>query len=115
MSRLLQKFGHDVRGARSMAEARNVADEGAFDLLLCDIGLPDGSGLELIRELRTRGAGNGHPPFKGIALTGYGITPEESCAHDQGFDAHLTKPIDLDNLRRTIDELASNNGGASSL
>ena len=55
MSRLLQKFGHDVRGARSMAEARNVADEGAFDLLLCDIGLPDGSGLELIRELRTRG------------------------------------------------------------
>jgi CheY-like chemotaxis protein len=105
MQRLLRLFGHDVKGARNLADALTVAADGEFDVLLSDIGLPDGTGLDLIRELRARES-NGHRLFKGIALTGFGMAEDQRRAHEAGFDAHLTKPVDIEVLRETIERLS---------
>ena len=104
MQRLLRLFGHDVRGARSVADALAVAGNAEFDVLLSDIGLPDGSGLDLIRELRLRRGDRN--AFKGIALTGFGMAEDQLRSQDAGFDAHLTKPVDIEALRETIERLA---------
>jgi hypothetical protein len=100
MTRLLKSFGHDVRAAGSVAAARKAAALEDFDLLISDVGLPDGTGLELMRELRL------HRPVRGIALTGYGTEEDLKLTADAGFAEHLTKPIEPGRLKEAIDRLA---------
>ena len=67
-----------------------------FDLFLCDLGLPDGTGIDLIRKVReTR-------KTPAIALTGFGMQEDVERAQKAGFDAHLTKPVNLQKLEATM-------------
>ena len=96
MSSVLRHQGHDVRRAGTVAAALQAAQAEPFDLLISDIGLPDGSGLDLMRQLRLR------HPMRGIALSGFGMEEDVRRSRAAGFDEHLTKPVSLDVLETTI-------------
>ena len=98
LSRLLRLDGHEVATANSVASARAVIgrDDCEFDLIISDIGLPDGNGLDLMRDLQSR------RPCPAIALTGFGMEDDIRRGLDVGFRAHLTKPIDFRTLEATI-------------
>jgi CheY-like chemotaxis protein len=99
MKRLLERMGYEVSTADSMQGALAAAQQERFDLLISDIGLPDGSGLELMRELmRTR-------PMKGIALSGFGMEEDIAKSRAAGFEQHLTKPVNLTRLESALKEL----------
>ena len=100
MSRLLRTLDHQVTAADSKAAALAAAAGQAFDLLISDIGLPDGSGLELMGELLAQ------RPIKGIALTGYGLESDIEETRRAGFAAHLTKPIKFGDVAEAIRQLA---------
>ena len=99
MQRLLNRRGFVVRTAASMADALRAADGARIDLMISDIGLPDGSGLELMRRLDGR-------RIKGIALSGFGMDEDVRKSRAAGFSEHLTKPIDLEQLEAAIDRVA---------
>lgn len=96
---LLRVEGYAVELADSVADALRRAASG-FDILVSDIGLPDGSGRELMRKLC---AGR---PVRGIALTGYGTDEDVRLDAEAGFAAHLTKPVDPDKLIALLAEFA---------
>jgi CheY-like chemotaxis protein len=104
MLRLLRALGHEVIGAQTFAEALKIGQGQSFDLLLSDVGLPDGSGLDLITEIRAARNGDSST-LRGIALTGFGMEDDVRRTGEAGFDAHLTKPVDLDVLQSTIGSL----------
>ncbi len=87
MRLLLTADGHTVEAAGDVATALELAGRHTFDLLLSDLGLPDGSGHDLMRQLRQRGH-----TFPGIALSGYGQGEDIQQSRAAGFAAHLTKP-----------------------
>ena len=87
MRMVLTADGHTVEIAGDVATALELADQRDFDLLISDLGLPDGSGHDLMRQLRERGR-----TFPGIALSGYGQEEDIRRSREAGFSAHLTKP-----------------------
>ena len=93
MSRLLQSFKHDVKSASSIKTALALASAHPFDLVITDIGLPDGSGAIMMSQLRQI------YKLPGIAVTGFG---EEDIDFSSGFIARLIKPITLEQLERAI-------------
>ncbi|HYO11501.1 MAG TPA: PAS domain S-box protein [Tepidisphaeraceae bacterium] len=96
MLRLLRGHRYDVQWAGSIEGALKVAAEHPFDLVVSDLGLPDGSGLELMRHLRERYG------LKGIALSGYGMEEDIRQSREAGFLEHLTKPVNFASLREMI-------------
>jgi PAS domain S-box-containing protein len=98
---LLGQLGHSVRTADSVAAALRTAAAQPFDLVVSDIGLPDGSGLDLMRELRARHR------LAGVALSGYGMDEDLRRSHDAGFSDHLIKPVHIDRLQEAIGRLVS--------
>jgi PAS domain S-box-containing protein len=98
MAALLEMFGYRVRVASSVQAALRAAEQD-FDVLVSDIGLPDGTGRDLMRELSAR------RPVRGIALTGYGTTEDAIQNADAGFARHLVKPVDPNTLVATIGEV----------
>ncbi len=106
MTRLLKASGHQVEAAADVATALNRAEEGEFDLLLSDLGLPDGSGLDLMRALRARGS-----QLPGIALSGYGQEQDIQQSRDAGFTVHVTKPVDIDRLMEAIRQVTESPPG----
>ncbi len=100
MARLLKNLGHDVITAGTMSEAIKRIDTEPFDLLISDIGLPDGSGLDVMRELKRRG----HVP--GIAISGYGHDEDLRRSQEAGFAEHLVKPVNADDLAASIHRAA---------
>jgi len=92
---LLRSEGFDIFVATSVAAAleRDISE---FDLVLSDIGLTDGSGLDLMRQLRAR------KNVPGIALSGYASEADIQASQEAGFSAHLVKPVSLDKLVATI-------------
>lgn len=105
MSMVLSAEGHAVETASDIATALQLAAQHPFDLLLSDLGLPDGTGHELLRELRAQGHA-----FPGIALSGYGQDDDIRRSREAGFAAHLTKPASREILTRTIVELSGRMG-----
>ena len=101
LGRLLSADGHDVATAPTIATALRAADEHPFDLVLSDLTLPDGSGLDLMPLLRDRH----HLP--GIALSGYGAPEDLDRSRRAGFLAHLTKPVTPDALRTALAQFAA--------
>jgi signal transduction histidine kinase len=99
MKRLLAKRGYSVQAASSVAEALRTAAGNAFDVLISDIGLPDGTGLQLMRELSAR------RPVKGIALSGFGMEEDVERSREAGFVEHLTKPISVEQLQAALDRV----------
>ena len=104
MGRLLRGLGHAVTTAGTIGEAFEAFEAARFDLIVSDIGLPDGSGLELMkRAIALRGR------VPAIALTGYGMEEDIRRSRDAGFTAHLTKPIDFAKLEAMIRQVAPTN------
>ena len=96
MSKLLKSFGHRVITAATVAEANSQVEIGAFDLLLSDIGLPDGSGLDIVRTARQR------RPTRAIAISGFGQEDDIRQSKEAGFTEHLVKPVDFELLKASI-------------
>jgi len=88
MCLLLTMEGHEVVTASRVAEALAAVEAAAPDILISDLGLPDGSGLDLIRDLRARGV-----RVPAIALSGYGTSADIELSKAAGFGEHLVKPL----------------------
>jgi CheY-like chemotaxis protein len=101
LKRLLEASGCAVETAGSVAEATEAAERECFDILVSDLGLPDGTGCDLMRSLRER------YPLKGIAMSGYGMDEDLRKSLEAGFSEHLVKPVDISALERAILKLAS--------
>ena len=99
LSRVLRRRGFGVTAAGSVAAARVQLAAARPNLLICDIGLPDGTGWELLEKLRPLG------PLRAIAMSGYGMTHDVEKSREVGFAAHLTKPIDFPRLEALIGEI----------
>ncbi len=98
--RLLTRRHFEVTTASTLAEAREAINRRDFDLIVSDIGLPDGSGCTLMAELRAKKTG-----MPGIALSGYGMEDDLARSQAAGFNAHLTKPINVKTLDEAIARL----------
>jgi PAS domain S-box-containing protein len=101
LARLLKHFGHDVLTASTVEEAMNAFRSHPFDAILSDIGLPGGTGYDVITEAKRT------HDVKGIALTGYGMAEDIRRSEEAGFDFHLTKPVDAVELRTILRELSA--------
>jgi DNA-binding NtrC family response regulator len=97
MSCLLEREGYRVSVADSLAAAVEVVTTGSIELVLSDITLPDGSGLDLMRRLRDHGC-----ETKAIAISGFGAAHDVSSSLDAGFATHLVKPVDIDTLLAAV-------------
>jgi CheY-like chemotaxis protein len=86
MRAILEGRGFHVLSATTCAEALQQAEEG-FDLLLCDIDLPDGTGIELLERLRAL------HPVRAIAMSGYGMPDDIERSLQAGYHRHLVKPF----------------------
>jgi PAS domain S-box-containing protein len=104
---LLELDGHVVHTAGDVATALEEAVPGRFDLLISDLGLPDGSGLDLIRALRS----HGHD-LPAIALSGYGQEHDVQQSRAAGFQVHLVKPIDPERLLETVQAVVARGASA---
>jgi len=100
---LLTMNGHQVRVANCVAQALNIAEEYEFDVLISDIGLPDGRGTELLTRLReTR-----QQDISAIAMTGFGMDRDLEESRLAGFTAHLTKPVEYSALEQVLVRLSA--------
>ena len=72
-----------------------------FDVVLSDIGLPDGSGYEVIAQAKRK------QPIKAVAITGFGTNEDVRRGKEAGFDFHLVKPIDFHELRTVLDQVGA--------
>src|SRR6266481_26550 len=101
MKRMLERRGYQITIAHSAEQAVEKVRTQEFDLLISDIGLPDRSGYDLMREVRL------NKPLPGIALSGFGSEQDINQAKEAGFAEHLTKPINFERLEKTIQSLLS--------
>jgi two-component system CheB/CheR fusion protein len=97
LARLLNLSGYQVETAGTFASALEICDGGKFDLVISDVGLPDGSGYDLMREILARRCVS-----KGIAVSGYGTEQDVEQSMLAGFTEHLVKPVSFELLRDTI-------------
>ncbi len=96
LSRLLTRRGYEVQTADTLERAITVAAEHPFDVLISDMGLPDGTGIQVMERLAARG------PVRGIALSGFGMEEDIQRSKAVGFREHLTKPVDILRLDAAI-------------
>lgn len=96
LSVLLERCGCQTVTAKTAADARSRLNGMHFDVLISDLNLPDGDGLDLVREAKEKYA------LKTIALTGRAAPEERQAGLDAGFDFYLTKPIDFHALRQAL-------------
>jgi CheY-like chemotaxis protein/anti-sigma regulatory factor (Ser/Thr protein kinase) len=101
LTRLLRRRGYQVQSASSLQSALELSAKEQFDVLISDLGLPDGSGIDLMQKLTAE------RPLFGIALTGFGMEEDVRKSRDAGFKHHLVKPIDLTKLDLLIQEGAA--------
>jgi CheY-like chemotaxis protein len=102
LERLLARRGFAVRTATSIAEALEVAREHEFDMVISDIGLPDGRGTDLLERLQQQ---RGDCP-PAIAMSGFGMEEDLARSRNAGFSEHLTKPVEFPALQHAIARLA---------
>jgi HAMP domain-containing protein/signal transduction histidine kinase len=100
LTSLLRRRGYQVKSALTFQTAIELSAKEEFDVLISDLGLPDGSGIDLIQKLALK------PPL-GIALTGFGMEQDIRKSREAGFHHHLVKPIDLNKLDALIQEGAA--------
>ncbi|MGC1481858.1 MAG: response regulator [Chthoniobacterales bacterium] len=102
----LKDQGHQVRSAHTVAEALETIPAVKPDVLISDIGLPDGTGWELLTRLET--------PVFAIAMTGFGRPADVRRSREAGFREHLTKPFPLQKLDILLDNALSEKNAAGS-
>ena len=100
LSRLLSHFGHQISVADCTQSALEIVQSQEFDVVLCDIGLPDGTGYDVISQAKQK------QPVKGVALTGFDKDEDIRRSREAGFDFHLTKPVDFHELRTILAQIA---------
>src|SRR4051812_32510133 len=100
MKRLLERLGYEVHTKHTVREAYDAANASRYDLLISDIGLPDGRGVDLIRQLRQNAN-----PIRALALSGFGMDEDIRRSKEAGFQDHLTKPVSFSRLQEVIAEL----------
>ena len=105
LSRLLSVRGYHVHAAADMASALEVASRAELDVIVSDIELPDGSGLELLGSLRSSGSA-----IPAIAFSGFGAPADIEQTRLAGFAIHLTKPVDFRRLDEAIRQVAASAG-----
>ncbi|MEY2438702.1 MAG: hypothetical protein QOI34_87 [Verrucomicrobiota bacterium] len=99
LTNLLTHWGFDVSPAGTLQSGLNRLETESIDVILSDIALPDGTGYALIQEARRRGK-----EVLAIALSGYNYPAEIEIAKLTGFDHHLSKPCDCQQLRSLLEE-----------
>jgi two-component system CheB/CheR fusion protein len=97
---LLERMGHSVTAAATMREALRAIPDSRSDVLISDIGLPDGDGWELMRRL------NGQRPRYAIAMSGRGMADDSARSRAVGFRHHLVKPTGPEQLAELLDRAA---------
>lgn len=102
IQKLLRRRGYQVQVANCVSQALKIASQCKFDLVISDIGLPDGTGMELMRELKLRYS------LPGIALSGYGMDRDHARGMQAGFSIYLTKPVNAAQLLQAVDHVLSN-------
>ena len=98
LTRLLKNHGHEVKTATCVQDAIAAGGRETFDLLLSDLGLPDGSGLDIMRWFSR------HHPIKGIVFSGYGMDTDVEASKEAGFSVHLVKPVVAQRLIQAIQQ-----------
>jgi two-component system CheB/CheR fusion protein len=104
LARLLGDAGYEVQTAHSVAAALHLAGAHAFDVMVSDIGLPDGTGYELMTQIRDR------HNIPGIALSGYGMEDDLRKGRDAGFHEYVVKPVNASQIVRAIRRLMTKPG-----
>ena len=100
MASVLRRQGHVVRTATNLSRALEAASD-EFDVVVSDLDLGDGSGLELMRKVRSRG------DTPGIAMSGYATEEDVRQSREAGFAVHLAKPITFGTLESAIQQVAA--------
>ena len=100
---LLRKEGLDVCTAGSRAEAATVLARAAVDLVLTDVRLPDGDGIEVLRHVKA-----GSPETAVVVMTAYGTSETAVAARKLGAEAYVLKPFDVDELRVVVKDALAN-------
>ena len=103
LSRLLTRRGFEVTPAANAGEAIAAAERNTFDLLISDLGLPEFSGIELVAKIHAI------QRVPAIALSGYGMESDLAESKGAGFQLHLTKPVDFEQLMIAVDSLLTKN------
>ncbi len=101
LARILRSSGYTVRTANTAADALRLAADEPFDLLVSDIGLPDATGYDLMRQLRLQ------YNLAGIAMSGYGMEEDTRRSAEAGFSEHLVKPVKVAQLEESIRRVAA--------
>jgi PAS domain S-box-containing protein len=100
LANVLGALNYMVRTATSVQSALELAAVERFDIVVSDLGLPDGTGWELMTQLRDRYG------VKGIALSGYGMGEDQQRSREAGFLGHVVKPVDPRQLAALIERVA---------
>jgi len=99
LAMVLRHAGYTVHVAHTVRQAIAASEAHDVDVVVSDLGLPDGSGLDLVRQLQAR------KPLRAIALTGYGRRADLDETTRAGFHRHLTKPVDVSTLIAAVESL----------
>ena len=97
LSTLLGRSGHEILTANGVSDALQVLANMRVNVLLSDLGLPDGDGLDLVAKAKSL-----QPKIKTIALTARGSQKDHELGKKAGFDHYLTKPFDFHELRTLL-------------
>lgn len=101
LSRLLNHFGHNISTADDAHSALDMINSREFDVVLCDIALPDGNGYDIIAEAKRKRA------VKAVALSAFAARDDIERGEKAGFDFHLAKPVDFHELRSVLGQIAA--------
>jgi CheY-like chemotaxis protein len=101
LAHLLGHFGHEISTADSRQSAFRFLESKRFDVVLSDIGLPDGTGYDVVSQAKQT------QPIKAVALTGYHREEDIRRGKEAGFDFHLSKPVDFQELRHVLDQVSA--------
>ena len=99
----LESLGYVIHSAGSVAEALAAFPRAGCDVLVSDIGLPDGDGWELMHALTAQG----RAPAYAVAMSGFGMSADHLRSREAGFRHHLLKPFAPDDLGAMLDEAAA--------
>jgi signal transduction histidine kinase len=98
---LLERRGHQVTVVHTGHDGLVAAHQQRFDLILCDLGLPDITGYEVARRLRAESSAR---PVRLVAHSGYSQNADRQQSLQAGFDAHLAKPLAIKDLEHVLAE-----------
>jgi CheY-like chemotaxis protein len=101
LSRLLDHFGHEISTADDARSALDMINAKEFDVVLCDIALPDGNGYDVIAQAKQK------RDIKAVALSAFAGRDDIERGRKAGFDFHLAKPVDFHELRSVLGQIAA--------